>query len=102
MPLCASNVNPTVAYAFHSPKGKFTLMKQIEHRGSFATLLSINCNVKIEPQIQALQGENFALKSMTTDNDDARLESNVSGVLAIPVQKKILCKISEPASKKLT
>ena len=48
-------------------------MRHYELRDSFANLLSdVYYDVEIEPHLQQLQGETFALKSTTTD-DDARL-----------------------------
>ena len=49
-------------------------MRHYEFRNSFATLLSDSCHdVEIETLLQPLQGETFALKSTTT-NDEARLD----------------------------
>ena len=48
-------------------------MRHNELRYSFANFLSDVCHdVEIEPYLQPLQGETFALKSTTSD-DDARL-----------------------------
>ena len=55
-------------------------MRHNEHRDSFANLLSDVCrHVEIEPVLQPLQGENFALKSTTTD-DDVILDIKTNGL----------------------
>ena len=55
-------------------------MRHNELRDSFANLLSDVCHdVEIEPHLQPLQGETFALKSTTTD-DDARLDIKANGL----------------------
>ena len=72
--LCACIENFTVAHALHCPKGGYTQMGHNERLDSFANFLCDVCHdVKIEPHLQPLQGENFPLKSTTTD-DDARLD----------------------------
>ena len=49
-------------------------MRHNELRDSLANLLSDDCHdVEIEPHLQSLQGETFAIKSATI-NDDARLD----------------------------
>ena len=56
----------------HIPKGGYKHMRHNERRDSFANLPSdIRQDVEIEPHLQPLQGETFALKSTKTD-DDAR------------------------------
>ena len=52
-------------------------MKHNELRDSFANLLRDVCHVEIEPHLQPLPGENFAPKSMTTD--DAKLDIKANG-----------------------
>ena len=68
------------AHALHCPKGGHTHMRYKELRDSFANLLSDVCHdVEIEPHLQPLQGETFALKPTTTD-DDARLDIKANGL----------------------
>ena len=72
--LCACNENFTVAHALFCQKRGYTHMRHSELRDSISNLLSDVCHdVEIEPHFQPLQGETFALKSTTTD-DDARLD----------------------------
>ena len=73
--LCACNQNLTVAHALNCPKWWYEHMRHNELRDSFANLLSDDCHdVEIEPHLQPLQGETFAIKSATIDDDDARLD----------------------------
>ena len=62
--LCACNENFTVARAryTHMRKGGYTHMRHNELRDSIPNLLRDVCHdVEIEPHLQPLQGENFAL-----------------------------------------
>ena len=55
-------------------------MRHNELRDFSADLLNDVCHdVEIEPHLQPLQGETFALKSTTTD-DDARLDIRANGL----------------------
>ena len=78
--LCACNENFTVAHALHCPKGGYTHTRHYELRDSIGNVLSDVCHdVQTEPHLQPLQGEIFALKSTTTD-DDARLDIKANGL----------------------
>ena len=73
---CAFNENFTVAHALHCPKEGYTHMRH----NSIANLLSDVCHdVEIEPHLQPFEGETFALKSKTAD-DDARLDIKANGL----------------------
>ena len=64
--LCACNENFTAEHALYCPKGGYMYMRQNELRDSIAIFLSDVCHdVEIEPHLQPLQGETFALKSTT-------------------------------------
>ena len=55
-------------------------MRHTEFRDSLANLFSDVCHdVEIEPHLQPLQGETFAIKSTTTDYD-ARLYIKANGL----------------------
>ena len=70
----------SVSHALHCPKGGFTHIRHNDIRDSFANLLDEVCdNVEIEPCLQPLQGETFANRSTTTD-DDARLDIKANGL----------------------
>ena len=76
--LCECNENFTVAYALHCLKGGYTHMRNNKLRDSLTNLLSHD--VEIEPHLQLLQVESFALKSTTNDDDDdARLDIKADG-----------------------
>ena len=78
--LCACNEKFTVPHALHCLKGGYTHMRHNELHYSFANFLSDVCHdVEIEPYLQPLQGETFALKSTTSD-DDARLDIKANGI----------------------
>ena len=78
--LCACKENFAVAHALHCLKGGYTHMRHNELRYSFANFLSDVCHdVEIELYLQPLQGETFALKSTTSD-DDARLDIKANGI----------------------
>ena len=71
---CACNEPFTVSHALHCPKGGYTHIRHNDIRDSFANLLNEVCDdVEIEPCLQTLQGEAFANRTTTTD-DDARLD----------------------------
>ena len=72
--LSACNKIFTVAHALHRPKGGYTHMRHNDIRDFFSNLLS---DVEIDCDFQLLQGETFAFKSTTNDND-ARFEINSS------------------------
>ena len=74
--LCACNENFTVAHPLNCPKREYTHIRHNELHDSFANLLH---DVEIEPHLQSLHGETFALKSTTTD-DDATLDIKANGL----------------------
>ena len=89
--ICACNENFTVARALLSPKGEYTPMRHNEIRDCFANLLCDVCHdIDIEPHLQPLQGETFALKPTTTD-DDARLDIKANGLLESRFKKTFSC-----------
>ena len=68
------------SHALNCPKGEYTHMRHNELRDSIANLLSDVCHdVEIEPHLQPLQRETFALKSTRTD-DDAGLDIQANGL----------------------
>ena len=60
-------------------KGSYTHIRHNDIRDSFANLLNEVCDVKKEPCLQALQGETFANRSTTID-DDERLNIKANGL----------------------
>ena len=77
---CACNEPFTVSHALHCPKGGYTHIRHNDIRDSFANLLNEVCDdVEIEPCLQTLQGEAFANRTTTTD-DDARLDIRANGL----------------------
>ena len=85
--LSACNGNFTVAHALHHSKGENTNIRQNVLRDSFANLLSDVCHDgEMETDLQPLQGEIFALISVTTDGD-AWLDINADGQWESRVQQ---------------
>ena len=77
---CACNEPFTVSHALHCPRGGHTHIRHNDIRDSFANLLNEVCDdVEIEPCLQTLQGEAFANRTTTTD-DDARLDIRANGL----------------------
>ena len=69
---CGENFN--VAHALHCPKGGYTHIRHNDIHDSFANMLNEGCDgVEVEPCLQSLQGETFAIRTTTID-DDARLD----------------------------
>ena len=67
---CACGENFNVAHALHCPKGGYTHIRHNDIRDSFANLLNEVCNdVEVEPCLQSLQGETFANRTTTIDDD---------------------------------
>ena len=78
--LCSCNDNFTLAHALNCQKGEYTHMRHNELRYFVANLFFDECHDdKIEPLLQPLQEETFALKTMTTD-DAARLHIKANGL----------------------
>ena len=76
---CACGENFNVAHALHCPKGGYTHIRHNDIRDSFANLLNEVCDdVEVEPCLQSLQGETFANRTTTID-DDARLDIKANG-----------------------
>ena len=76
---CACGEKCNVAHALHCPKG-YTNIRHNDIRDSFANLLNEVCDcVEVEPCLQCLQGETFANRTTTFD-DDARLDIKANGV----------------------
>ena len=64
-------------------------MRHNELRDSIAILLGDVCHdFEIEPHLQPLQEESFALKSTTTDGD-ARLDTKANGLWESRFNKKL-------------
>ena len=78
-PTCACGEIINVVPALHCPRVGYTLMRHNDIRDTFAKLLNEVCDaVGVEPCHQILQGETFANRSTTTD-DDARLDIKANG-----------------------
>ena len=76
---CACGENFNVAHVLHCPKGGYTHIRHNDIRDSFANLLNEVCDdVEVEPCLQSLQGETFANRTTTID-DDARLDIKANG-----------------------
>ena len=76
---CACGENFNVAHTLHCPKGGYTHIRHNDIRDSFANLLNEVCDdVEVEPCLQSLQGETFANRTTTID-DDARLDIKANG-----------------------
>ena len=72
--------NFNVARALHCPKFGYTNTRHNDIRDSFANLLNEVCNdVAVEPCLQTLQGQAFANRTTTTD-DDARPNIKVNSL----------------------
>ena len=70
----------TVAHALHCPRGGYTHLRHNDIRDSFANLLEEICfDVEFEPNLLPLQGESFANKTTSTE-DDARLDIKAIGL----------------------
>ena len=70
----------TVAHALHCPRGGYTHLRHNDIRDSFANMLGEICfDVEIEPNLLPLQGESFANKTTSTE-DDARLDIKANGL----------------------
>ena len=77
--LCACKEIFTAKHALHCPKEGYTHLRHNELRDSVANILRDVCHdVEIETHLQPLQGETFALKS-TTPDDDAKLDIKANG-----------------------
>ena len=76
---CAFGENFNVAHALFCPRGGYTHIRHKDIRESFADLLNEVCNdVEVERCLQCLQGETFANRTTTID-DDARLNIKANG-----------------------
>ena len=76
---CACGENFNVAHALLCPKGGYTHIGHNDIRDSFANLLNEVCDdVEVEPCLHSLQGETFANRTTTID-DDARLDIKANG-----------------------
>ena len=70
----------TVANALHCPRGGYTQLRHNDIRDSFANLPEEICfDVEIEPNLLPPQGESFANKTTSTE-DDARLDIKANGL----------------------
>ena len=77
---CACGESFTTSHALHCAKGGYTHMRHNDVRDSIANLLDEVCHdVEVEPCLQPLQGESFANKTTSTD-DDARLDIKANGL----------------------
>ena len=62
--------NFNVVHALHCPKKGYTHIRHSDIRDSFTNLLNQVCDdVEVEPCLQTLQGETFANRTTTTDDD---------------------------------
>ena len=76
--ICVCGEPFTVAHALHCPRGGYTHLRHNDIRDSFANLLEEICfDVEIEPNLLPLQGESFANKTTSTE-DDARLDTKAN------------------------
>ena len=68
-----------VAHALRCPKGGYTHIRHNDNCDSFANQLNEVCDdVEVEPCLQSLQGETFANRTTTID-DNAELDTKANG-----------------------
>ena len=78
--LCPCNECFTVSPALRRSKGVHSHMRY-DFRDSLKNFFSGGCqDVEIEPHLQPLQGETFALKPTTNDDDDERIDIKDNGL----------------------
>ena len=76
---CVCDEPFTVAHALHCPRVGYNRLRH-NIPGSFANVLEEICfDVEIEPNLLPLQGESFANKTTSTE-DEARLEIKANGI----------------------
>ena len=69
-----------LSHVLHCPKGGYTHMRHDEIRDTFAEIMKDVCfDVELEPKLQPLEGESFANRTTTTE-DDARLDIKANGL----------------------
>ena len=77
---CACGEKWTIAHSLHCPKGGYTHLRHNEIRDGFGELLNQVCHdIEIEPKLLPLQGESFAINSVTKV-DEARLDIKANGL----------------------
>ena len=96
---CVCGANFSVGHALSCGHGGFVIMRHNNVRDVTADLLNVACNdVKVEPELTTLTGEQFKLKTTNT-SDDARVDVSARGFWTRGKKVYVDVKIFNPLAK---